>query len=53
MLSRITHQIASLIEAGIQAAQAAGDLPPFDIPEIVVERSRHAAHGDYASPVCL
>ena len=53
MMSRITHQIASLIEAGIQAAQAAGDLPPFDIPEIVVERSRHAAHGDYASPVCL
>jgi arginyl-tRNA synthetase len=46
-------QTAHLVEEALQAAQQAGDLPPFEIPEIPVEHSRRPEHGDYASAVCL
>lgn len=49
----LREQIAALVRAGLAAAQAAGDLPPFDLPPVVVEPTRQAAHGDYATPVCL
>lgn len=52
--ANLREHIAELLRAGLQAAQDAGALPPFEIPEdIPVEQSRHAAHGDYGSPVCL
>jgi len=38
---------------GLRVAQEKGALPEFEMPEIVVERSRRPGHGDYASPVCL
>ena len=47
------HNIAAEVEKSIQAAQAAGDLPAFDIPEIVIERPRDPSHGDYACPIAL
>ncbi|MFP4393721.1 MAG: arginine--tRNA ligase [Anaerolineales bacterium] len=48
------HEIADLVREGLQAAQAAGDLDAFEIPEeIPVAPSRHEAHGDYGSPVCM
>lgn len=44
----------SLIESAISAAQAAGDLPPFDMPLIEVKPPKNAQIGvDYASPVAL
>lgn len=50
----LRERVADLLRSALQAAQAAGDLPPFDIPEpLPVETARHAAHGDYASPVCM
>ncbi len=50
----LRERIADILSAALQAAQAAGDLPPFEIPyPLPVEPARHAAHGDYASPVCL
>jgi arginyl-tRNA synthetase len=50
----LQEQIVELVRAGLQAAQAAGDLPPFEVPDDVpVNASRHKAHGDYGSPVCM
>ncbi|HOV47056.1 MAG TPA: arginine--tRNA ligase [Anaerolineae bacterium] len=50
----LRDRLAAVVRAALEAAQAAGDLPPFEIPAAVpVEPARHAAHGDYASPVCL
>lgn len=50
----LRDQIAELLRAGLEAAQAAGALPPFEIPDpLPVDPSRYEAHGDYASPVCM
>lgn len=50
----LRDDIAHLLHAAMDAAQEAGTLPAFDVPEeIPVELSRHEAHGDYGSPVCL
>ncbi|HQE92223.1 MAG TPA: arginine--tRNA ligase [Anaerolineae bacterium] len=50
----LREQIAALIRVGLQDAQTSGALPAFDLPEIIsVDQSRHEAHGDYASPVCM
>jgi len=47
-------QLASLIRAAVIAAQAAGDLPPFDLPAAIpVQPSSKPELGDYASPVAL
>jgi arginyl-tRNA synthetase len=45
--------IQQLIEAALQAAQADGSLPPFELPEIVVEQPQRPEHGDFATPVAL
>ncbi len=42
-----------LLEEGIHAAQAAGDLPPFDIPAIEVRPPKRADQGDYATNIAL
>ena len=49
----IANDIAQLIETAIKKAQKKGDLPKFDIPEIVVEHPKDLTHGDYATPVAL
>ncbi len=50
----LREQIAELVRAGLRDVQATSALPPFDVPEIIpVDQSRHEAHGDYASPVCM
>ncbi len=49
----ILNDISQLIEAAIKKAQKKGDLPKFDIPEIVVERPKDPTHGDFATPVAL
>jgi len=49
----VRDQIASLIQEGITRAQEAGQLPPFQMPTVAVERPRQEEHGDYGSPVCL
>ncbi len=52
------HELSVAVRAAIGAAQAAGTLPPFEIPDVaqrtlVVERPRDATHGDYATAVAL
>lgn len=49
----LREHLAELIRAGLERAQAAGDLPAFDVPDVPVAPSRHATHGDYGSPVCM
>jgi arginyl-tRNA synthetase len=41
------------IQAAIEKAQAAGDLPAFEVPTAVVEKPRDASHGDYATPFAM
>jgi arginyl-tRNA synthetase len=52
-VSLIPQEIAALIRRGITAAQAAGQLPAFDIPELTIGRPKRPEHGDYASSVAL
>ncbi|MEE9617084.1 MAG: arginine--tRNA ligase, partial [Anaerolineae bacterium] len=49
----IRDQVAALIAAGLRIAQEDGALPEFEVPAVVVDRSRQTEHGDYGSPVCL
>jgi len=53
MAELVRDRISTLVAAAIKAAQDAGDLPSFELPQVVVERARQAEHGDYASPVCM
>ncbi len=50
----LSERITDLLRRGLEEVQERGDLPSFEVPtEIPVAQSRHAAHGDYGSPVCL
>jgi arginyl-tRNA synthetase len=49
----IRDDLIVLIQEATRQAQAAGDLPPFDLPPVTVEHPKHAEHGDYASNVAL
>lgn len=52
--TNLRSRVTELLRVALNAAQASGDLPTFAVPEeVLVEQSRHAAHGDYGSPVCL
>ncbi|MBN2304152.1 MAG: arginine--tRNA ligase [Anaerolineae bacterium] len=53
-MNLLPSQFERLIRAAIQAAQAAGDLPDFDLPEsIPVQRSTKPDMADYASPAAM
>ena len=47
------HELEAVVKTAVIQAQAAGDLPQFDIPDIHVERPRDPAHGDYAAPAAM
>ena len=47
------HKIESLVREAILAAQDAGDVPSFDLPQVVVEHPQREQHGDYATTVAL
>jgi arginyl-tRNA synthetase len=53
MAQLIRDDIAALVAEGIRSAQAAGDLPMFDMPAIPIERPKVAAHGDYSTGVSM
>lgn len=44
---------AVLVEQAIRAAQAAGELPAFEIPSIEIRPPKRADQGDYAAAVAL
>lgn len=50
---RVRHDLGLQVRTAIAKAQAGGDLPVFEIPDVVIEKPREAAHGDYASPVAM
>lgn len=50
---RVRQDLARQVASAIQAAQSAGDLPAFDIPEIVIEKPRDEGYGDYACPTAM
>lgn len=47
------HELSAAVGAAIAAAQEAGALPLFDIPNVLVERPRETTFGDYATAVAL
>jgi arginyl-tRNA synthetase len=47
------HELSAAVRAAITAAQAAGALPAFDVPDVLVERPRDVTYGDYATAVAL
>ena len=49
----IREQLKSHITRAIQAAQAAGDLPPFEIPAFTVDHPRQANVADYAVSIAM
>jgi arginyl-tRNA synthetase len=49
----IGHDLSLQVKRALQDAQAAGDLPAFDIPEVRIEHPRQMSHGDYATPTPL
>ncbi len=53
-MNLLPTQLEALLRQAIQAAQTAGDLPAFDLPEsIPVQRSAKPELADYASPVAM
>lgn len=49
----IRNRLVQLTRDAIVAAQAAGELPPFDIPEVPIDRPQRPEWGDYSSPVSM
>lgn len=49
----IHRDLEDLVRAAIERAQMNGDLPDFEIPEIIVERPRDPSHGDFATAIAL
>jgi arginyl-tRNA synthetase len=50
---RVRQELILQVSAAIEKAQTAGDLPPFELPEVVIEKPRDESYGDYASPSAM
>ncbi len=46
-------EIAQLLKEAVLKAQRAGDLPPFELPPLIVEQPQREEHGDYATNLAL
>ena len=53
MTELLRDQIAALVKKAIKKAQKSGDLPAFDIPEILLEHPKQESFGDYSTAVCM
>lgn len=49
----LPHEHARLVEQAIHAAQAAGELPAFEIPAIEIRPPKKAEQGDYACAIAM
>ena len=49
----LPQEHAKLIHTAIQTAQEKGELPEFDIPEILITPPKNPEHGDYACSVAM
>ena len=52
-MPRIQNDLIQLFIKAVRKAQKKGDLPRFEIPEVVIERQKSDEWGDYATPACL
>jgi arginyl-tRNA synthetase len=52
-LKLLPLELAKLVESGIRTAQAAGDLPGFDIPDVKVSSPKRTEQADYAASVAM
>jgi arginyl-tRNA synthetase len=50
---RVRQDLARQVKKALLSAQSTGDLPEFEIPEIVIEKPRDEGYGDYACPVAM
>ncbi|MGD8805662.1 MAG: arginine--tRNA ligase [Chloroflexota bacterium] len=50
---RVRQDLARQVAKAIAAAQAAGHLPAFELPEIIIEKPRDEGYGDYACPAAM
>ena len=49
----VNHQLGAEVQKAVEAAQNAGDLPAFELPDVHIERPRDLSNGDYATAVSL
>ncbi len=49
----IKDDLITLIQQAALKAQKAGDLPPFDLPAVVVGPPKNPEHGDYATNIAM
>jgi arginyl-tRNA synthetase len=49
-VKQLTKEITRLVVQALENAQAAGDLPSFEIPSIKIETPKHEDQGDYSYP---
>ena len=49
----IREEMRALVVAAMEAAQAAGELPSFAVPEVQIEHPQRSEHGDYAANLPL
>lgn len=49
----IRNDLEKITAQALKKAQKKGALPQFDLPPVLVERSKQEGHGDYATPVCM
>jgi arginyl-tRNA synthetase len=49
----IQLQLATTVRDAIARAQSTGALPPFDIPQVVMERPARKEHGDWSTGIAL
>ena len=50
---RVRQDLIRQVKKAIEAAQSAGDLPEFEIPEVIIEKPRDEGYGDYACPTAM
>ena len=49
----IRDSLRVLVHAALEAAQADGSLPAFEVPSVEIQRPKQADHGDYSTNVAM
>ncbi len=49
----VPNELAQLVANAVRAAQAAGDLPAFELPPVEIKPPKKAEQGDYAAAVAM
>ena len=49
----VRNDLAAQVMVALEQAQANGDLPEFDLPQIIIDKPRDTSFGDYACPSAM